>query len=254
MGITIHWEGKEKSKENVDKAISYAKFFAESLGWDCEYLKYKSITYNDIIRDTQGNITHKWLTTDEYDRFVKSNQPIPQDAVITESEGVCINPKKPFATESISLMFSWYKDGYLLESNFCKTQVFGDHEIANLIAHQLIISMLLTMKQTWIKNMDISDEGDYYKSPKKQSKKELEESIKYWKEYNYPQELIDRYTREHLEWQPFNFETLTKAHGGNLSMIRGLTGQLANAGFSKDNILTPAQKDKSIIEGENDRV
>lgn len=238
MGITIHWEGSVKDKETIGKILSYAKFFADSLGWEAKYVKYPSVAYKWVIKDTKGNVTYSGISNDER----KEGNHLPVDGSDTEAgetEGIIINPAKPFHTESIGLEFYPYKGEYKINS-FCKTQVFSDDYLPNLIAHQLIISLLETIKSTWVPNLKIYDEGDFYKSKEDQSKKSLEKNIKYWKEHDYPQADIDKWVKEAKEWQPYNYNTLAKAHGANLRVIHDIGAQLQKAGYNKENIVTPA--------------
>ena len=238
MGITIHWNGSVKDKETVGKILSYAKFFADSLGWKSEYVKYPSVAYKDIIKDVAGNVKYSWITNNE----IKEGNHLPvgmSDAKVGETEGIIINPAKPFNTESIAIEFYPYKGEYRVGS-FCKTQVFSDKELPNLIAHQLVISLLETIKSTWMPNLKISDEGDFYKSKEDQSKKSLEKGVKYWKENGYPQADIDKWVKEAEEWQPYNYNTLAKSHGANLRLINSIGSQLQKAGYDKENIVTPA--------------
>ena len=242
MGITIHWDGSVKDKETVDKILSYAKFFADSLGWDAEYVKYPSVAYKWVVKDTNGKNVERGIINDE--RKEGNHLPVAaSDPEAGETEGIIINPSKPFHTESIALEFYPYKGEYKVHS-FCKTQVFSDKELPNLIAHQLIISLLETIKSTWMPNLKISDEGDFYKSKEDLSKRTLEKNVKYWKENNYSQATIDKWVKEWVkeakEWHPYDYNTLAKAHGANLRVINSIGAQLQKAGYNKENIVTPA--------------
>ncbi len=253
MGITIHWSGEVDNKETADKIISYAKFFAESLGWPVEYVKYPSVAYKDYTymsghmeKPAYTHITNHDEET--YKRFRSGHRDLnpryTEEAEKGETEGVIINPPKPFNTESIAIEFYPWKGKYRM-GTFCKTQVFNDKEIANVIAHELIISMLETIKSTWMPNLHISDEGDYYKK----SRHDLNKDIKYWKKNDYPEKDIARWVTEWKETEPHNFETLMKSHGSNLAVIHGMGKTLEKTFKGTDvSLQTPAQKEKSFLE------
>ncbi|MEM5783373.1 MAG: hypothetical protein QXX01_03375, partial [Candidatus Aenigmatarchaeota archaeon] len=79
MGVTIHYSGSVKSKDDVDKIISYAKFFAESLKWETHYEKYKSVAYYEkLYKQTETGervLEHKWLDNLEYNEFIRRYSP-----------------------------------------------------------------------------------------------------------------------------------------------------------------------------------
>jgi hypothetical protein len=179
MGITVHWEGSVKDKETADKIISYAKFFADSLGWPNKYRKFPSIAY-------------------AYDTGLKDRDGTPILSVFNQE----IDPKDPMHTESICISFYPWKGEYKMK-DFCKTQVFSDKQMPNLIAHQLLISMLQTIKNTWMPNLEIYDEGKFLKTN--------------------------------------NFNTLMEAHGRNLQMINDLGGVIKAMGPDIE-LFTPAKK------------
>ncbi len=258
MEVTIHWEGSVKDKETVDKIISYAKFFADSLGWKTEYVKYPSVTFKEYGFNSANMEKPAYTFIANYDKeaYKKShsgnyysNPKYPEEAEQGETEGIIINPAKPFNTESIDLKFYPYKGEYRMNS-FCKTQVFSDEELPNLIAHQIIISLLETIKSTWMPNLKIYDEGDFYKSKEDQSKRSLEKNIKDWKENNYSQADIDKWVQEAKEWHPYDYNTLAKAHGANLKLINTFGSLMQKAGYDKKDIVTSAGS--SFLEGLED--
>ncbi|MEM3858778.1 MAG: hypothetical protein QW478_05155 [Candidatus Micrarchaeaceae archaeon] len=234
MGITISWEGETDSRETADKIISYAKFFADSLGWPNEYVKYKS-----IASDFSGFVYNEPFDEDKAKKikdYLNSHPTANYHAEEGETEGIIITPPKPFKTESIAILFYPWR-GKLRMADFCKTQVFEDENISNLIAHQLIINMLLTIKNTWMPNLEISDEGDYYLPI---TEKEKEAYIK--------DHISGEYQEEYRNLKPFNFEKLTEAHGGNLRLIN-YTADLFKKAIGNNeglSIETPAKK--SFIE------
>ena len=149
MGVTIHWNGYTKDINKALKMVEFARRFAEALNWDFV-----------IINDKENT------------RF-----------------GIVINPvMKNANTESIAITFFEDNGTYIID-DFCKTQVFNDNEINNLFVHIILISMLTTIKHTWIKNLSIDDEGFYY------------------------------LPTDYENMSPFNFEQLARMNGQNLGMI-----------------------------------
>jgi len=137
----------------------------------------------------------------------------------TEKFGISIHPKKPFITESIEIAFYKYKGKYHI-NNFCKTQMFGMEECPNLVAHQLIISLLLTIKHTWIRDLEIIDEADYYLPINKK------ERVEYVREH-----IKEEYQEQYLQKDSFDFMTLTESHGANLSVINKFCKVLTELGY-----------------------
>ncbi|MEM0148422.1 MAG: hypothetical protein QXN16_00540 [Candidatus Micrarchaeaceae archaeon] len=228
MGITIHWKGETDSRETADNVISYVKFFADSLGWPNEYIKYKS-----IADDYFGFIYNDSIDSDRAKKIKALNNINKEEG---ETEGIRITLPKPFNTEIVDILFyPWH--GKLRMDGFCKTQVYNDEELPNLIAHQLITSMLLTIKNTWMPDLDIYDEGEYYLPI---TQKERAAYIK-----DIPKE-EQKYYKDLL---PFNFKRLIEAHGENLNLINKTADLFKKVdGMSFE---TPAKK--SFIEdiGEN---
>jgi len=151
MGITIHYEGSTGDKEKAKKAVAFAGFFAKSLDWEVEPYQKEGIAYMEKFRRrNKEDIEFLTFKSDEilgrYEEKPKGERTI--------KEGIIINPSSPFDTESLEIAFFRYKGKYRI-TDFCKTQVFRDEEKPNLVAHQLIITLLLTIKNSWIPNLKI---------------------------------------------------------------------------------------------------
>ena len=184
MGITVHWEGSTESEEAVKRVIQYVEFFAKSLGWEVK--RFTEEGYAGMETAEEVYEFPDFYTKEQARDFnIKS-----EDMEESVKEGVIINPTKPFYTETIEISFFKFKGKYWMK-DFCKTQVFGREEMANLVAHQLLVSLLEAIKETWMPNLKISDEGGFYKT--------------------------------------YNFETLAERHRSNLTLInqciRYLTGK-----------------------------
>ena len=171
MGITIRWKGYTESKETAKQVIQYATFFAESLGWNVRGFTEKGYATQE------EDIEFLTFYTKEQVRELNIKT---KDMEESTNIGIVINPPKPFETESIVISFFNYKNKFWIK-NFCKTQVFGEEELPNLVAHQIIINLLKTIKETWIPNLEIYDEGEFYETN--------------------------------------NFKVLSKNHGSNLALI-----------------------------------
>jgi len=219
MGVTIHFEGSTTDINKAKETIAYATFFAESLGWEVRPFQEKVLVYVEKLR-MMGGKTFKWVTRTNLEVAKSWGWKKPkEDEEISEEFGVVINPTKPFNTESIRISFWKYKNKYYIK-DFCKTQVFSENEKANLIAHQLIITMLLTIKYTWIGNLKITDEGDFFLPL---TYEERERIIK--------ENIREEYWEEYMKKKPFDFTNLVKAHAGNLKVINLVAGTLFELGY-----------------------
>jgi len=216
MGITIHWNGNTKSKKAIKETLKYAEFFAKSLGWNVKYLNTKVVAHKE--RAHLENKTIEWITTTPYE-MAKDYINDYIEPEITNEFGIAIDPTEPFNTETICITFFKYKGKYWIK-DFCKTQVFNQEETPNLIAHQLLITMLLTIKNTWIPNLEISDEGDFY-LPLDEKEKE-----KYVKEH-----IRKEAWNKYMKMGPFNFKNLVESHVGNFRIINLFTNTLVNLGW-----------------------
>jgi len=218
MGITIHWDGSVKDKDTTLKIISYARLFAESLKWENTLINEKGIVMDTIIKTNKENYTFK--TYIEKEQSLKMNID-PKYKYNTYRYGVMINPSEPINIETIHIVFYEYYGEYIFK-DFCKTQVFSEKETSNLIAHQLLISMLETIKSTWMPNLNILDESDYYVPTEPN---ELEK----WLNDFYPE-----YRDAKKKLKPYNFEVMLESHTelknmiNNLNMSKALTDLLDN--------------------------
>jgi len=152
MGITIHWYG-ETDRDTALNVINYATLFAKALKWEYHLYSMKGDAKNEeIIVDVEGKTENFSILTFDENKQGKNIR-----------WGVVINAPDPINIESIDISFIEHDNKFIMQ-NFCKTQAFNDKEIYNLIAHQIIISMLQTIKNTWMPDLQITDEADFDKT------------------------------------------------------------------------------------------
>jgi len=220
MGVTIHWEGSTEQQHIAIAVVHFAIKFAEALGWQCETFNEKGYAGKSRIYDTEGKLKYEWLTYDKQKEWAGCDHE-PSDCF-----GVVINPSDPFNTESIVIKFFRYKGKWHIK-DFCKTQVFRTEEAPNLFAHIILDSMLLTIKHTWIPDLEISDEGNWVLPLTRQER-----------EAYAAKNITEAYRQKYIERQPFNFGELTKAHGANLKLINSMSDELKKMGYET---ATPAE-------------
>jgi hypothetical protein len=153
MGITIHWYGEVNDRDTAIEVVNYATLLAKALKWDYQLYSMKGDAKKQEMIFNIENTTKSFsiLTFDEN----KQGKYIRW--------GVVINAPDPINIESIDINFIEYGNKFIMQS-FCKTQAFSNEEIYNLIAHQIIISMLQTIKNTWMSDLQITDEADFDKT------------------------------------------------------------------------------------------
>lgn len=223
MGITIHYDGATKNLGDIGNILGYVTFFAKSLKWEIEPFKEKGIARIEKVFDWDtGKVSFQWLSfvPDKYLKRdgvkVTKDYLKKVDGEKSERFGVVVNPSDPFVTESFVISFYKYKGEYHLK-DFCKTQVFSEKERPNLIVHQILIGVLLAIKNTWLSNLDISDEGDYFVPF---TRKEREVYAK--------KSISEDYQKAFIEKEPFNFEELVKSQVGNFNLINTVGKVLGN--------------------------
>ena len=205
MGFTIHWEGSTRSLKNAKASVEFVKQFAHALGLIYHEYEDVGVVVEDRIYKENGEIYYKWIS------FYRDRErdSIKEEYILEESEcfGVIVIFPEPVNIESFD--FQFFKHGRLWKTRgFCKTQVFRDEEIYNLYAHIVLTSILMTIKHTWIPNMEIWDEACYYLPiDKRERKKHVEEHI------------AEGYRDYYMKLKPFNFLELAKAHGALRDLI-----------------------------------
>lgn len=217
MGITIHYEGSVDNKETIKEVLGYTKFFCDNIGWETKKVMKEGKGYYSKVYNQNNEVEHKWLKFSEEGKYEEIGKEEEESVKI----GLVLNPNKNtnFNTEWFEISFFKYEDKWHLR-DFCKTQVFSEEERPNLIAHQIIITLLKTIKNSWIENMEIKDEGDYLIPFSKEERKEYaKESIR------------EGYREEFVDKKPFNFNELVKSHTGNLKVIKNVGKSLFDMGF-----------------------
>ncbi len=211
MGITVHWKGEVEDRGIAWKVIDYAVFMATVLGWEIEPIKGDGILARYIIKTEVAKSMN-----------IKS---------IGKSEkfGVIINPnvKKNINSDDIEISFYSYRKKYIMEG-FSKTQVFNEGEVGNLVVHSILILMLMTIKNTWIPGLEITDEGEYYIPT---DEKEREEWLEGY---------VEEYRESAKSLKPFNFEHLEETHSELSIFISSIKSELEKV-FGKENVKTPSK-------------
>jgi hypothetical protein len=163
MGVTIHWKGSTKDKDIALKVIGYVSFMASTLNWKVVPYSEEGIVQVEKIVNESGEVVYifPYFYGNE---MIREMEMRGEKVKGTKSYifGVIIDPPPPIHTESIAITFYKYKGRYEMR-DFCKTQVFHNEETGNLVVHQILILMLMTIKNTWIPNLEIFDEGEFYK-------------------------------------------------------------------------------------------
>jgi len=163
MGVTIHWKGSTKDKDIALKVIDYVSFMASTLNWKVVPYSEEGIVQVEKIVNESGEVVYifPYFYGNE---MIREMEMRGEKVKGTKSNifGVIIDPPPPMHTESIAITFYMYKGRYEMRA-FCKTQVFHNDEIGNLVVHQILILMIMTIKNTWIPNLEIFDEGEFYK-------------------------------------------------------------------------------------------
>jgi len=218
MGITIHYNGKTKDYETAKKVIEYAKLFAKALDIPYVEVDEKVGIVKEIVKMDKE---YEFYNPYTYDIIKRWNLKPIEDS---RRFGIIIKLFPKFKTEDLAITFYKFRDEYIL-NDFCKTQAFNPNEINNLIAHQLIILLLLTIKHTWIKDLEIIDEGDFYLPIDTEERKKFAEG-----------HINEEFRDEFMKREPFNFETLAKNHFGLAQFINLIASALAENGL---NVKTP---------------
>jgi hypothetical protein len=153
MGITIHWYGEVNDRDTTLNVINYATLVAKALKWEYQLYTMKGdAKIEEMILNVEGKTESFSLLIFDRNEHGKNVR-----------WGVVINAPEPIDIESIDISFFEYNNKFIMQG-FCKTQAFNDEEIYNLIAHQIIISMLQTIKNTWMPDLQITDEADFDKT------------------------------------------------------------------------------------------
>ena len=163
MGVTIHWKGSTKNEDVALKVIDYVSLMASTLNWKVVPYSEEGIVQVEKIVNESGKIEYVFPYFYGNEMIKKMEERGEKvKGVKSYIFGVIINPPPPMNTESIEITFYKYRGRYEMR-DFCKTQVFHNNEIGNLVVHQILILMLMTIKNTWIPNLEIFDEGEFYK-------------------------------------------------------------------------------------------
>jgi hypothetical protein len=210
MGITIHYKGRTKDLDKVKKVVEYATFTAKNLNWQVIPIEQDGYVVEEIIKDKEGNVIYRFKTFYDKETYEKVGF---KKGVPSKRIGVIINP--PFRVESFIVAF--YKDGddWVLHDS-TKTQVWSEKDLGNITAHEIIANMLTTIKQTWLPDLEIIDEGEYYVPLTKEERKKFAE-----------EHITEEYRERYINLEPFNFERLIENQLGSARMISALASALA---------------------------
>ncbi|MGC8646503.1 MAG: hypothetical protein ACP5T9_03100 [Thermoplasmata archaeon] len=225
MGITVHWAGEVDDKDIAFKVITYAKFMADVLGWKVSLISESGYVIEEIVKTEKKNFSFWHFVEKKYaDRYGYGYRKR------SVKFGILIDPnvKGNINTEDIEISFYSFGKKYVMDG-FTKTQVFNESEEGNLIVHSILVLMLLTIKNTWIPNLDINDEGEYYVP---MDSKEREEWL---------QGFIEEYRDTAKSLRPFNYEHLMEEHS-NLSLMIGSLKSLLEGLVGEENVVTPSKK------------
>jgi len=215
MGVTIHYEGKT-DLETAKTVVDFVKQFAEALHLPYRYYGMDGVVAINRIYKQNGEIYHEWFSFYEKE-FAEQNRVKGEESV---KFGVVLNFKPPVQVESLDIGFYKHGNDWVLKG-FCKTQVFNSDEMHNLYAHIVIVSILMTIKHTWIKDLEIFDEGSFYLPiDERERERYVEEHI------------TEEYRDEYSKLKPFDFRHLIEAHGCNLEIINAFADALRDFGVS----------------------
>jgi len=213
MGVTIHYEGRTKDFDKVKKIVEYVTFTAKNLGWEVIPIEEEGYVVYEPIVNVWGKRVGYFIDFYPKDKDVWGEIKKPSKRI-----GVIVRLPPPYYTENFKVTFYKDEDEWVWKG-FTKTQVFSEKELPNLTAHQILVSMLLTIKKTWLPDLDIVDEGDYYVPLCKEERIKIAE-----KEISSPE-----YREKFINMEPFNFERLVENHIGTLRYINALVSALAES-------------------------
>jgi hypothetical protein len=137
MGCTIFYKG-ETDTVSLGKILNYVKLMTKGLNW-----KYFEV--DNLIATTSVQSSN---TT-----FCLSIGRLFENAEKVYERGLRFHSSETYA-ESIDFVFVKYGDIWKIET-WCKTN-------REPLTHQLLIWMLVTIKETWMPNLEIDDEGSFY--------------------------------------------------------------------------------------------
>jgi len=132
MGITIHYKGKLNSTDLIDPFCEEVEDIAQSMNWD-----YTIVEEKDPDKIQFKGLVIKPHPSSEFLQFAIDKNGNLRNSFILENSG---------------------KDSKYSFSNHIKTQ-FAPIEI-----HMAIIKLLKYLQQTYISNLDVYDEGDYWQT------------------------------------------------------------------------------------------
>ncbi|MGC8980630.1 MAG: hypothetical protein ACP5KL_03940 [Thermoplasmata archaeon] len=225
MGITVHWKGSVKDRDTALKVITYARFFAETLDWKVQTLLENGyVVMEKVITEKETYEFESFVESEFADRFDKNYMKR------SSKFGVIIDPnvKDTIRTENIEISFYTYRGRYTMKG-FTKTQVFNENEVGNLVVHSILVLMLLTIKNTWVPNLEIYDEGDYY----------IPLDHKEWEEW--VNGFVEEYRDTVRSLRPFNYEHLIEEHSSLSMMIGALKSKLEEV-FGKGRVESPSER------------
>ena len=151
MGVTIHYKGKIRKKEDVDLLAAEIADFAGTLGWEYELWREDW---------SQPNTARLDRTLDD----VRLVGHIPL-------RGISLHPHK--SSETLSLTFN--PDGYLVDAwgmvllaeeelTLEKSWLGIKTQFAPIEIHIAIIKLFKYLKKRYIPDLEVHDDGGYWKS------------------------------------------------------------------------------------------
>ena len=212
MGVSINYEGRTKDLDKVKKVVEYATFTAKNLGWRVIPVEQDGYVVEEIIKDDKGNVVCRFKMFYEKEKYEKMGL---KNGVPSKRIGVII--KSPFEVDEFNVSF--YKDGddWVLQDSI-KTQVRSEKDLGNLTAHEIIANMLTTIKQTWLPDLEIFDEGEYYVPLTKEERKKFAE-----------EHIAEEYRERYINLEPFNFERLAEIQLASAKALSSLASALAES-------------------------
>lgn len=216
MGVTIHYKTDIDNLDTAIETVEFVRLYAAAL-----HIPHKIYHEDGRVRVERMMDFETGDQMDELLMFYTEEQAVnwDMDGEISKKFGVMLNFSKPVQIETFDFGWFKYQDSWHLRG-FCKTQVFDSREMSNFYAHITIIGILMTIKQTWISNLHISDEGDYY-LPLDKGKRDrwIDEHVR------------DGYKERYRAMEVFDFKNLVEAHGENLDLIKLTLADLKDKGF-----------------------